>query len=747
MKLPSRFPEFEAALPLAGELSQTQSVEGEALGRILSFSDGVELNAPLSGRLSCRNGKLNLDLAERTRTGAPRPIDPVLAELWEAHPQLLPLPASLIFAQHRLQGSDALLEAAFQQWSVTAAGAGLRAFLKSGEELASGHVTLDEFLAGEIALEVPQGTAIARLEGAQEVWVGAEDFQHYGVFDQPLAVLGNNVDGAAKPKSPSSIELAVAGSLSPDAGSNLADKAREAGRDGIMFDGDDLLPEDHVFLRFSNGGSTEEGLFELDRFEKWSRFPARPEWHLRNWIKAGIFDQGLDDAIVMALIGRVYPQPKTEALNDTPKPGQKLLLPLPAMTHVGGKENGNFDGELGGIDRPTYAAFDIRRTRFRLRKRERANKKHEDTFHNSSWRRFDDVRYSGGVGFENYIKRVISCEFHLTWKGGGNDLGGWERITEALMVQAMASRTYVLFRWISSSKDLESPYGNDYAEQTLRDNASFQVHRVKELNNHARREERRVAIEDAMAETWGLVITHRGRLLDAEYYAGDHRESSTCGSERKEYITAIRTPYGIDCAEAQATRKYAAAFGHGRGFSQKGSRILTAKGASYIQVAHLYYNEVHLRNGWGAGDFITRPSSNERRLAENTWLISAGDGNVDDAAVTANSGDWTCTTDNGQVGKEDNANWYLSHNFMAHEFCVGSDGDPDSLAVEPALVAAVQSVRSTTGKSVRISAFDEANSQLTFSSAASGVEAAIGSLDGVSIEDLGNKTFRLTVAQ
>lgn len=234
------------------------------------------------------------------------------------------------------------------------------------------------------------------------------------------------------------------------------------------------------------------------------------------------------------------------------------------------------------------------------------------------------------------------------------------------------------------------------------DTAAFQVHRLDKLHAEAQREDRRVALEDAMAETWGQVITFRGKYINSEYYAGDRGERTGCGGSAKPYVQPVRTFYGVNCRRATPGSDYSRAHGHGRGFSQKGSRLLAAQGLSYLQLAHWYFYGTHIRNGYGMGDFISRLDEGlETEAAER--LVSEPSETIVDHQIDAHDGQWRCHTHDGMVAKADAENWHVSHNFMAHEFCRNMrDGGDQPLRVHHELVAKLQNLRFSLGDPVRI---------------------------------------------
>lgn len=88
----------------------------------------------------------------------------------------------------------------------------------------------------------------------------------------------------------------------------------------------------------------------------------------------------------------------------------------------------------------------------------------------------------------------------------------------------------------------------------------------------------------AVSETWGIVATHDGKLIDAFFF--EHCDGHTRSAED---LLMPPLPYlrGVDCACGFVALK-----GHGVGLCQRGAIVMARRGASFEQILRHYYRGV-----------------------------------------------------------------------------------------------------------------------------------------------------------
>lgn len=558
------------------------------------------------------------------------------------------------------------------------------------------------FASGRAGKFFQGGKSLFFFNVAPDVRIKTWAYENYGAVDQPRAVIkglkrGARIDAIFRVE---------------DDQLNFGSSKKTHGSVVVVHD-NRVLRENQLDVRLAGKSDTQR--FDLDPYYKWSLFPARLSWYLKSWIRSGLFPNGVKDPFTNSVIISVYPRNHTHRIAGIFGGGRDIDPPLPQVTFAAGERHLNpaqrqqpngFDGEQGGIDRPVYT-HDMSRLDFRF------VAKSSDTVHKNPALNFDEVSYKGGPGLEDYVKRVVSAEYWIDWtppRGTLATLGGYERIRHGATIQAIAARSYVLAAWLNGRGKIENPIKSNYAPVTLKADASFQVHYLHKLNKLARNEDKRMAIEDAVHESWGQVLTYRGKIATTEYFAGDASGHQTVNGSQA-YAKAIYTPYGIDADKltGSGARDYKRKHGHGRGFSQIGSRLLAAQGLSYLQIAHWYFFGIHLRNGYGLGDFVSRIDYEAEVEDEHDWMVSRPTERITDYLIdAANAQNWRVNphflsdSTTGVISKTSDENWHLSHNFRAHEFCKDFEGNPRALSVSSDLSIKLQKLRFKCDQSISI---------------------------------------------
>lgn len=617
--------------------------------------------------------------------GQPKEWYPLLANERELNPQLMPHPAEI---RYSFPDSQARFRTAIERT------------LPSGEDDStplpklktprgtqvrptSRDELLNQLLAGDGALLVSGGTQIGTLNATEQVSVGSRHLQNYSAIDDPLAIVADPTDDGAALPANRPIAHVYLPSETTDA-NDPVDGATDYAPHGswssnrYKIDHGDVESVHSVVLHYEDNGTTQKRRFELDRFEKWALFRSSLRWLYKNWHRSGFLPTPLrTHEFVTDLYTDLYPANHTADLTGYPTPGRSIPPPDPTIL-------GYATGEQQGEERPTYE-YNVQRLKFKL------NREASDSFATSPLRNFSDFDYDGADGLEEYAKRVTAKEFFYN----KNDVTGEE--SDSLAVRftrehagftglLTVARTYPLNRWFSNMSTLSDPISTNYARATFPGDATFQAHSIGALNTLARTETARRLVEQSAAETRGQVITFEGALMDAEMFAGDGSQNTSCNGDA-DYKQQVRTKFGADCSRVD-DQAYADARGHGRCYSQNGSKTLAAANLTYIQIIHWYNYGVYIRNGYAKGDFVTHPPG------RNGWVVNASPPTVPQMHVKVDGGNWKSTQN---VTPNAAQNWRVSHNFRASELSRDTAGNRSHLDFPVEKVRRLQTLRYKTG--------------------------------------------------
>jgi len=719
--LPIPFVSISPAMPVSatGGTALDASVDDSSLDMTVGLdgdSGNANVTTVLPGELSFEAGSGTADdtviltIRDLGTDGRPREVYPILGFLREDNPQLTPFPARV---RYTYPGARDGLETALEEYARAYAedsvfeGVPPRVTTADGEdERASSPADLaTRVIDNGARVLVDETLEIGTVSDAEEVTIRTRDLRHYGVPNLLLAVVetganissGTALDGVYRvedcdqsnnlePESDAPDFSHAEGATSTDAfgwrEGNYETNNRNNRRQRLVLDRDELLAEHEVVLEYTSSGSTSRERVDLDRFEKFGFFRSDLRWHLRNWRQGGFLSENDWDGSLKSALGMsLYPDNYTTQLTRTEVNG--IDPPDPTITDYD-------DGESDGEERPTYD-FDVQRFHFAIQPS-------TDYWADAPMRDVSEYEFEGADGYEQYVRAVIASEFEY-----GNTHNTDDEL-QALLGQAICSRTYVLHRWLDAkggTGGLSNPIATDYAKATVGGTARFQVVKMyyhTGATGYFKSQAKRRGIQEAIATTRGLMATCCGQIIDTEFFAGDSAEDTTC-DVGEPYKFSVQTPHGVDCSRVPPSGNdsaYMLDHGHGRGYSQDGSRDLSLDGLSHIQLAHWYYYGIQLRNGWGKGDIVTDTPSGDG------WLDGARPFDVPTTDVSVSDGDWMI---NSTVGSTDAANWYLSHNFRISEFFVGASNGASSLSVSTGLVERLQGVRYRAGAAT-IQGFD-----------------------------------------
>lgn len=225
----------------------------------------------------------------------------------------------------------------------------------------------------------------------------------------------------------------------------------------------------------------------------------------------------------------------------------------------------------------------------------------------------------GAYGLEEYVSRVPLKEIP-------NILSGYETRTatslkeitgdafyysaEILKAKIIICRNYVMGRtftntYFNYNYDPFKIYttGDHYQEFTLSFyNTAVRFLYSKNGSLHSDSSEKvRLVIEDAMYETWGQVLMHKGVVTETLYKSA--RDDS--GSKPGVRSSAYEGPLSDDQYSDQ--RRVYTLWDHGGpGLGQNGAKdLLLYAGASAHQILHWYFYGDQIVNAWGQGDYVS----------------------------------------------------------------------------------------------------------------------------------------------
>jgi hypothetical protein len=686
---------YRPNLPLSPQEGASLSLNSNNLNLEVRVTGGsAEIRNILTGLLEYSGlNALTVRTSELDPNGLPIPVYPPIGAVHVANPQLMPLPGRIIyefpFTDNQLRAAvDSYLTAVDDYFTteIPSDVQGLPIALdrrnrrfehNTREEL------LDNFVGRNVRLLFLGGYSLGRISDGERLTLRAEDFKNYSAVDQPLAIIDRSIPENENTTIPPGSRINAV-YRAEDCNDTLdpinsprnyeGDVTRISNR--FKIDHADFKREQDVVVHYRLPGSSDlqKRRFALDRFEKWALFKSDITWHFKNWYISG-FLRVSDRAapFVNNLLGPIYPSHHSAVLNDYPTAGRNITPPQPDILQYA-------NGETVGQERPVYS-YEIQRLKWKL------NRHAEDDFSSEAIRRFNVFHYTGAIGLEEYLKRVASHEIailkHADESANGNNAQRFEKEKEAFKAQIVCARTYFLYRWLNNMSGLTNPLNNDYAETLIPHTAAFHVHRLDTLYKRAKNEAIRRIIEEGISETWGMVITHRGRLTDAEFFAGHRPQTTTCLGNH-DYLQQVWTKYGIDCQRVKSDTSYKRSYGHGRGYSQMGAKTLSVLNLTMLQILHWYLYGVQIRNGYGLGDIITRPGSG------TSWFASTDLPAIPLDTIGVQNGYWLL---NQVIGADDRENWYLSHNFRANEFCVNTYNQNINLNVNKELVKKLQVLR------------------------------------------------------
>lgn len=641
-----------------------------------------------------------LDILHLNSQGRPQPYLSLYAIMRGKNPQLMPLPARISYrfpsCQPRLRTAlAALISSRGDRPSVPVRDRyGDRVAFSSDDDFRARYesVIFDE--GG--SLFISGGDQLGTLSDGELLVLDAWDYKTYGAVDQPLCIIGESVAPSGTPTIPNGARIdavyrtrdtyrpgeagrpAAAEDFDPRSAdaTSYADSS-EAINNRIIVRHDDLLSEADVVVHFTSGASTTKALYQLDPYEKWSLFPSDLRWHVKNWWRAGFIGShgSLLTELATSLDRPLNPNPIFVRARATSPP-------VPIINEYS-------DGEARGIERPIYQIVSVPRLRFHVPKldqirvrRDGTRRRIADEFSIAEPRNFSVFHYQGADGIEEYVKRVAAHEFSLS------GLRQLARDYEAFKAQIIVARSYFLHAWYSGRRGLETPIAQGYASEELRPTAAFHVHRLDTLNDKVKGTEGeriRELIEEAIAETWGQVVTFRGQLADTEFFAGDPNMPTTIEATApvRPYMISVFTDFGINPARLNDD-DYKGDYGHGRGFSQKGSKALAASGLTYLQIVHWFYFGTEVRNSYAQGDILTLSPTGE------DWIATPGPNPHPVPSLHVSDGRWSWSS---SVAETDAFDWHLSHNFKASEFCTSVNGDAIHLDIDVYAVQKLQRLR------------------------------------------------------
>jgi hypothetical protein len=155
---------------------------------------------------------------------------------------------------------------------------------------------------------------------------------------------------------------------------------------------------------------------------------------------------------------------------------------------------------------------------------------------------------------ETYLAGVIAAEI------------GLDAPLEALKAQAVASRTY------AAAAQRHPEHNADVC-------TTAHCQKWKRVDPVAAPE-----IFRALSETWGIIATHDGQLINAFFF--EHCDGHTRNAEEM-HVDALAYLRGVDCSCGFLTLK-----GHGVGMCQRGAIVMARRNASFEQILQHYYRGV-----------------------------------------------------------------------------------------------------------------------------------------------------------
>lgn len=615
---------------------------------------------------------LEVEVANLNRRGKPNAvIDHVRAQ----NPQLMPFPARIRYhfpitdatlRTHLTSYIDGVLQY-HGKWAALTKLNFARTKRNRTYEIQDRATLLDAILNDGVGIYFDGGATLHDLPSGQVLTLSADDLKNYSAIDEPLAVLDgltpgtdtiqhiyriDDCDDSFDPD-PADVTDYVSSLRTP----SLSLQAGGANEQKFVIVHDDFKGELGAVVHYRRGGTDQKGRFTFDKYEHTALHPTNLRWHLRNWYISGFLreadrtNQFVTGLVTGAAANRLYPA----------NHGANVAVSTRTITPPSVTIHSYADGETKGHEKPIYrllvpnmvkirvhraSADQFSVTRAALFSPNTPGTAPDATAH------FTHFHYDGADEIEEYIKRVAAVEYDV----------GTQRETEGLKAQMVAARTFFLY-WLLTGTSKGGVTVNNliraaYGEQRVYGGDDFHVHRIDKYNHWCRKEPERLLLEESVAESWGIILTYRGRMIDAEFFGrGATIANQTNAGEA--YKRSVWTQGGGGA--------------HGRGLAQVGAEHLAGRGLSFLQILHWYYYGIQARNDYGKGDVLTDAPA-APGTATHSWLANHPAPTIPNPdAVTANNATprhWV--TPHVLDATHANDDWHVSHDRRAAQFSIAN---------------------------------------------------------------------------